>query len=67
MTLDEAKALAREQSHNTCESGYCVYCALYTLGRELKSAENVLRQVSRDTFGDELPFRKFADMAAYDT
>lgn len=37
------------------------------LVNRLESAECVIRQVSRDTFGEELTVKEFADRSSYDS
>jgi hypothetical protein len=37
------------------------------IAERLASAESVIRQVSRDTFGEELTVKEFADRSSYDS
>lgn len=51
----------------------CQRCGLYPLAeierleRALSSAECVVRQVARDTFGKDMTVKEFADASSYDS
>lgn len=51
----------------TLEGGDYPKPAESRLAERLESAECVIRQLSRDTFGEELSIKEFADRSGYDS
>lgn len=51
----------------TLEGGEYPTPELSVIAERLASAECVIRQLSRDTFGEELSVQEFADRAGYDS